>query len=139
MSVPVTVSVPPASSTSHLGKSKRAWVEEIFDDDDLADDERENAYTNLKCECHVFNIYRSKKLTNAKPIAKKKRKSTVQADSEVVDTAGIPIDVDVQSIVDTRLTCEGKTADINEFFGTVFEQAGTNGKVKKHRKCKICL
>lgn len=55
-----------------------------------------------------------------------------------IDKDGIPIDVDVQSIFDASLTCEGRTADIEQFFGPAFEQTGANGKVKKHRKCKSC-
>jgi hypothetical protein len=55
----------------------------------------------------------------------------------LVDADGIPIDVDVQSIMNTVSTREAKTADLDVFFGATFDHAGANGKVKKHRKCKI--
>ncbi|KAG1823969.1 uncharacterized protein BJ212DRAFT_1574426 [Suillus subaureus] len=58
---------------------------------------------------------------------------------DLIDNDGIPIDVHVQPITDTAPTCEGKTADLNAFFGAMFNHMGTNGKVKKHQKCKICL
>jgi hypothetical protein len=53
-------------------------------------------------------------------------------------TDGIPVDVDVQSIVELEPTREGRTADIDRFFGDTFDHTGTNGRVKKHRKCKTC-
>jgi len=71
--------------------------------------------------------------------AKKSRTSTAPTSSEAVDDDGIPIDVDVQSIAESGSTREGKTADIDEFFGDAYECTGTNGQVKKHRKCKICV
>jgi hypothetical protein len=59
---------------------------------------------------------------------------------DVVGEDGILIDVDVQSIIDTVPTSrELKTADIENFFGATFDRAGSNGKVKKHRKCRVCL
>jgi hypothetical protein len=75
--------------------------------------------------------------TNAKLPAKKKRKTAIPAVSEALDVDGIPVDVDVQSIME--LTPDGKTADVDEFYGAPFDHMGTNGKVKKHRKCKVCL
>ncbi|KAG1814047.1 uncharacterized protein BJ212DRAFT_1300901 [Suillus subaureus] len=36
-------------------------------------------------------------------------------------------------------SCKDKTHDIDQFFGNPFECAGTNGTVKKHCKCKVCL
>ena len=101
------MSVPPAPSASHLDKSKRAQVEDIFKDDHLANNECENVYTNPKHEHHICNIYWPKNLSDAKPL-ENKCKPTVQVDLEVV------------SIVKTHPTHEGKTADINEFFGTVW-------------------
>jgi hypothetical protein len=62
-----------------------------------------------------------------------------QPHSEACSADGIPIDVDVQSIVEPITTHKGKTVDIDAFFGDTFEHKGTNSKVKKHRKCKICL
>jgi hypothetical protein len=73
-----------------------------------------------------------------KPLAKKRR-TVVLTDSEAVSDDGIPTDVDIQSVTDSGTTCEGKTADIDRFFSATFDHTGTNGKVKKHRKCKICL
>jgi hypothetical protein len=73
------------------------------------------------------------------PLANKKRKTTIITDSEAVSEDGIPTDVDVQTVADSGTTREGKTADIDEFFSATFDHTGTNGKVKKHRKCKICL
>ena len=118
-----------------LDNSKRPCVEEIFDDDESADDEREDARMNPKREYLHYCLRRNQ--TNAKLPAKKKCKTAIPADSEAVDVDGIPIDVDVQSIVE--LTPEGKTADVDEFYGAPFDHTGTNGKVKKHRKCKVCL
>ena len=76
--------------------------------------------------------------TDAKLSAKKKRKTVILADSEAVDVDGIPIEVDVQFIVDSGSTHEGKTADIDVFFGPSFDHMGTNGKIK-HCRCKTCL
>jgi hypothetical protein len=56
----------------------------------------------------------------------------------LVDADGILVDVDVQSIINTVSTREAKTADLDVFFGATFDHAGANGKVKKHRKCKMC-
>ncbi|KAG1829213.1 hypothetical protein DFJ58DRAFT_876082 [Suillus subalutaceus] len=110
LSVPQPVQ--PATSTS---SNKRPYVEEISDDDI---DERENARTN--------------------PKPKKARKAAARTDSDPVGEDGILIDIDVQSIADTGSTCELQTADIEEFFGATFDHTGSNGKVKKHCKCKIC-
>ncbi|KAG2067464.1 hypothetical protein BDR04DRAFT_1120451 [Suillus decipiens] len=70
--------------------------------------------------------------------AKRLRKLAALVD-DLVDNDGILIDVDIQPIADTAPTREGKTANLDAFFGAMFDHAGTNGKVKKHRKCKICL
>ncbi|KAG2364837.1 hypothetical protein BDR07DRAFT_1482003 [Suillus spraguei] len=40
--------------------------------------------------------------------------------------------------MDTASMHELRTADTEEFFSTTFEHTGSNGKVKKHRKCKLC-
>jgi len=69
--------------------------------------------------------------------AKRARRATV-IDHEDVDSEGILVDVDVQSIADSGPTREDKMRDIDEFFGKPFEHAGANGTVKKHRKCKAC-
>jgi len=75
-----------------------------------------------------------------KPLAKKARRSAISSEPEPVDEDGILVDVEVQSIDnDSVSTREGKTADIEQFFGSAYEYAGANGKVKKHRKCKICM
>lgn len=60
------------------------------------------------------------------------------ADQEEVDGDGILADIDVQPISDPGLAREDKTRDIDEFFGTPFEHAGTKGTMKKHRRCKVC-
>jgi len=44
----------------------------------------------------------------------------------------------VQSIIESGSTREGKTADIEQFFGAPFDQQGMGRQVKKHRKCKMC-
>jgi len=72
-------------------------------------------------------------------LAKKKRKTAIPEESEAVDIDGILIDIDVQSIPGSVSTREGKTTDIDEFYGAAFIHAGMNGKVRKHRKCKVCL
>src|ERR1700683_772287 len=111
----------PASSTPHvLDNSRRARVEEIFDDDDSTDDERKDAHSNPKCEYDHYYLVLTK--TDAK-LAKKKCKNAIPEESEAVDIDGIPIDVDVQSIADSGLTREGKTADIDEFYGATFDHS----------------
>ncbi|KAG1786128.1 uncharacterized protein HD556DRAFT_1313686 [Suillus plorans] len=102
----------PAISTP-TSSSKQAHIEEISDDDEC-----EDARTN--------------------PKSKKPRKSASRTDSDLVGEDGILIDIDVQSIADTASTRELRTADIEESFGTTFEHTRSNGKVKKHRKCKFC-
>jgi hypothetical protein len=47
--------------------------------------------------------------------------------------------MEVQSIADSVSTREGKTADLDKFFESAYECEGANGKVKKHRKCKVCV
>ena len=131
----------PIPSTLHIAdKTKRARVEEISDEEDSDDEERENARINPKptgeCNIMVFKILR---LTE-KLLAKKARRSTISSEPEPVDEDGILVDVEVQSVGDDSVsTREGKTADIEQFFGSAYEYAGANGKVKKHRKCKICV
>jgi hypothetical protein len=108
--------VPPAANNC-----KRVHSKEISEEDESQgdDDERENARTNSKCR-------------------KQRKLPTVPTDLELVDADGIPIDVDVQSITNEVSTREAKTADLDVFFGATFDHAGANGKVKKHRKCKMC-
>ena len=72
-------------------------------------------------------------------ISKKKRKTAIPEELEAVDIDGILIDIDVQSVAGSVSTHEGKTADLDEFYGAAFNHVGMNGKVKKHRKCKVCL
>jgi hypothetical protein len=62
----------------------------------------------------------------------------IDHDAEL-DDDGILADIDVQPVTDFGPLCEDKTCDINQFFGNPFEHAGTNGLVKKHCKCKVCL
>ncbi|KAG1906236.1 uncharacterized protein F5891DRAFT_975664 [Suillus fuscotomentosus] len=73
--------------------------------------------------------------TNPKP--RRKKQKAPEKSPELVDGDGVFIDIDV-SIADPGSSREGKTADINTFFGATFEQTGANGKVKKHRKCSVC-
>ncbi|KAN0120573.1 Ribonuclease H-like domain containing protein [Russula decolorans] len=105
------------STSCIINTTKRAHDDEIIDEES-GDEEQENACINPK---------------------PKKRRTVVLTDSEAVSNDGIPTDVDIQSVTDSGTTCEGKTADIDRFFSATFDHTGTNGKVKKHRKCKICL
>ncbi|KAG1905434.1 uncharacterized protein F5891DRAFT_976366 [Suillus fuscotomentosus] len=66
---------------------------------------------------------------NPKPHRKKQK--APEKSPELVDGDEVLIDIDV-SIVDPGSSQEGKTADIDAFFGATFEQTGANGKVKKH-------
>jgi hypothetical protein len=63
----------------------------------------------------------------------------VSSESEAIDEDGVLVDVEVQSVDDSGPTREAKTADIEQFFGEAYDHPGANGKVKKHRKCKICV
>jgi hypothetical protein len=74
---------------------------------------------------------------NARTNPKSHRKKQKALSPELVDGDGVLIDIDV-SILDPGSSREGKTADIDTFFGATFEQTGANGKVKKHRKCSVC-
>ncbi|KAG2140520.1 uncharacterized protein EDB93DRAFT_1252805 [Suillus bovinus] len=67
--------------------------------------------------------------TNPKPHRKKQK--APEKSPELVDGDGVFIYIDV-SIADPGSSQEGKTADIDAFFGVTFEQTGANGKVKKH-------
>ena len=71
-------------------------------------------------------------------LAKKPRQS-VPSEPEAIDEDGIFVDVEVQSLADSGSTREAKTADLDYFFGNAYECEGANGKVKKHRKCKVCV
>ena len=80
-----------------------------------------------------------KEFNYATLLAKKKCKTAIPEESEAVDIDGILVDIDVQSVAGLVSTREGKTADLDKFYGAAFNHVGTNGKVKKHRKCKVCL
>ncbi|KAG1873554.1 hypothetical protein DFJ58DRAFT_721838 [Suillus subalutaceus] len=109
---------PTPSTPSTVNTCKRVHPEDSSDGES-ADDERENARTNPK-------------------LRKQRKLAVVPTKPESVDADGILIDVDVQSLAEPVLTQEAKTADIDTFFGATFDHAGANGKVKKHRKCKMC-
>jgi hypothetical protein len=73
------------------------------------------------------------------PSAKRVRRQQAATAQEDVDEDGILADIDVQPIInESGSTREDKTRDIDQFFGKPFERTGTNGTVKKHRKCKVC-
>lgn len=130
----------PVPSTSHISdKTKRARVEEISDKEHSDDKEHKNAWINPKpaSECNIM-VFKILRLTE-KLLAKKACRSTISSEWEPVDEDGILVDVEVQSIDNSVSTREGKTADIKQFFSTAYKYAGANGKVKKHRKCKICV
>jgi hypothetical protein len=71
-------------------------------------------------------------------LAKKPRQSAL-SEPEAIDEDGILVDVEVQSVADSGSTREGKTADLDHFFENAYECEGANGKVKKHRTCKVCV
>jgi hypothetical protein len=62
----------------------------------------------------------------------------MSSELELVNTDGILADIDVQSIAKSGSAHEGRTADIDRFFGAPYDHQGANGKITKHRKCKIC-
>lgn len=66
-----------------------------------------------------------------------RRKKAAKA-QEDVDEDGILADIDVQPIIDESPTREDRIRDIDQFFSQPFECTHANGKVKKHRKCKVC-
>jgi hypothetical protein len=115
--VPATQLAPPPSNKRVRPDDAPDALDDALDDDQSIDTERENARVNPKR-------------------AKRKRKSPEKS-PELVDEDGVLVDVDV-SIADPGSSREGKTADIDNFFGAAFEHTGANGKVKKHRKCNIC-
>ncbi|KAG1818514.1 uncharacterized protein BJ212DRAFT_1479522 [Suillus subaureus] len=113
--VPATqLAPPPSNKCVHPDDA----LDNALDDDESGDMEHENACVNPKC-------------------ARRKHKSPEKS-PELVDEDGVLVDVDV-SIADPGSSQEGKTADIDNFFGAAFKHTGANGKVKKHRKCNICL
>lgn len=79
------------------------------------DEERENAHMNPRKKCKA-----------------------PEKSPELLDGDGVPVDIDV-SIVDQGSSQESKTANVDAFFGATFEHMGTNGKIRKHRKCNVCL
>ncbi|KAG1825069.1 hypothetical protein EV424DRAFT_1537953 [Suillus variegatus] len=116
------------SSSDTLEQGKRVHVEEIFDED-----------RSQYCANRLRQLIRieSTMMPNPEKTMTTRRYGRmhtliqsrhVEAQSDDIDTDGIPIDIDVQSIVDVSPTCEGKTADIDHFFGLVFKKTGTNGK-----------
>jgi hypothetical protein len=62
------------------------------------------------------------------PKCPRKRHKAPEKSPELVDGDGVLIDVDV-SIMGQGSSWESKTADIDTFFGAIFEQMGANGKV----------
>ena len=69
----------------------------------------------------------------------KKPQQSVQSEPEATDENGILLDIDIQSVTDSGSAREVKTADLDKSFGIAYECEGANGKVKKHRKCKVCV
>jgi hypothetical protein len=61
--------------------------------------------------------------------AKQAHRATVMNHKDV-DSNGILIDINVQSITDSGQTREDKTHNIDDFFGKLFEHAGANSTVK---------
>ncbi|KAG1889627.1 uncharacterized protein F5891DRAFT_1198558 [Suillus fuscotomentosus] len=88
---------PSGSSLAALEKGKRTCVEEVLDDKS-GGKEHEDVRTN--------------------PRPKQLRKLAAPVD-DLVDNDGIPINVDVQPIANMAPTCEGKTADLDAFFGAM--------------------
>jgi hypothetical protein len=76
-----------------------------------------------------------RKIIYIRSLAKKPHQSVLSG-PEAIDEDGILVNVEVQSVADLGLTREGKTADLDHFFENMCE--GANGKVKKHRMCKVC-
>lgn len=68
---------------------------------------------------------------------KKARKSALNA-TETVDSDGILVDVDVQSIEDGGKSRSDRTRDISAFFDEPIPHKGKNGQTQLHRKCKLC-
>jgi hypothetical protein len=68
---------------------------------------------------------------------RRRKAPAIDHDTEV-DNDGILADINVQPVTDSGPSREDKTRDIDQFFGNLFERTGTNGSVKKHRKCKVC-
>lgn len=127
---------PNVNTTAPETTSKRARVEEIDEDEISGDDEREDARTNPKCKSMCKTMY----LPNLASSGKRVRRKNAAKAQEDVDEDGILADIDVQPIIDesTSPTREDRTRDIDQFFSQPFESTHANGKVKKHRKCKVC-
>jgi len=127
--------VPSSARSSRKSKNKRAYVS----DEEESDDEREDARTNPKPP-GTFLSFGSGYIAEIKASAKKSRASAISPEQEVaiVDEDGILADIDVQSVAESGSTRESKTIDINWFFSAPYDHQGANGKVTKHRKCKIC-
>ncbi|KAG2068244.1 hypothetical protein BDR04DRAFT_1119864 [Suillus decipiens] len=105
----------PSPSNKHVCPDDA--LDNALNDNESVDMECENAHINPKC-------------------ARRKCKSPEKS-PELVDEDEILIDVYV-FITDPGSSQKGKTANIDNF-GAAFEHTGANGKVKKHRKCNICL
>jgi len=116
-SLPHSAPSPPSESVPRPS-NKRIPPDDVFtfEDNESGEEEREDARMNP---------------------SRRKRHKSMEKSLEPVDADGVVIDVDV-SITDPGSSREGKTADIDAFFGAVFEQAGANGKVKKHRRSNVC-
>jgi hypothetical protein len=125
---------PTVDATAPETIRKRARVEEIDEDEISGDDGREDARTNPKCKS-ICKIMYLPDITSSGKRVRRKKAAKAQED---VDEDGILADIDVQPIIDEPPTREDRTRDIDQFFSRPFEYTQGNGKVKKHRKCKVC-
>jgi hypothetical protein len=127
--------VPSSTRSSWKSKNKRAYVS----DEEESDDEWENARTNPKPP-GTFLSLGSGYIAEIKASAKKSCALAISPEQEVtiVNEDGILADIDVQSVAESGSTSESKTIDIDRFFSAPYDHLGANGKVTKHRKCKIC-
>jgi hypothetical protein len=58
--------------------------------------------------------------------------------ADEVDEHGFLKDIDVETVDDVVPSHEGKTRDIDHFFGAPYAKQSTNGSVKKYRDCETC-
>ena len=70
-------------------------------------------------------------------VAQGKRQCATLGNPIAVDTDGLLVDVEVQSIKENWPTYEDKIRDVDHFFSTAITKE-VNGKLKKYRPCNLC-
>lgn len=69
----------------------------------------------------------------------KKRVRNPASNPDAVDSDGLLADIKMTSLTPEISTWTNATKDVNEFFDRSYDKKGSNGQLKKHQDCKLCL